>query len=397
MKIRRKFSACPNCGNLLERKDNFCPECGQENDDKNVSFSIIFREFLDTFFALDSSFIRTFKPFIFRPGYLTKQFVSGKRKSYANPIRLYLIISIFYFFTIGTAVRHMVNSDSAIGKSMVATDSVANAFSTVINLDEDSLSNWKKRGLLKDSFEDMNIEQQSILFDKLEEEEINELFELGVVNYQTMSRQFQHTYTYAPDSAHYPALAADSSEFILSRVNEPLIRELDYRGDYSDQQILDSMHLGELKWWEQYLALQHIRIERSGGEAVMDFVLRNLPIMMMLVIPLFAVVLKLLYIRKNVLYVQHLVHALHLHSFAYLFFGIANIMLVYVLHGEEITFFLWLVSIITVNTYAYISFLKVYGQGWFKTLVKYNLAGGIYFMTIFAFAILETLISILLF
>ena len=153
MKIRRKLSTCQNCGALLDRKFNYCPECGQENNDKNVSFGIIFKEFLDAFFALDSSFFRTFKPFILKPGFLTLEFVSGKRKSYANPVRLYLIISIFYFFTIGIMGRYIVSKSDDDENTVVMTDSLVNQYTVIINAD--SLNKGKKKRLIKESFDDM--------------------------------------------------------------------------------------------------------------------------------------------------------------------------------------------------------------------------------------------------
>src|SRR4029077_12978505 len=43
----------------------------------------------------------------------------------------------------------------------------------------------------------------------------------------------------------------------------------------------------------------------------------NLPYMMLCCIPLFALVLKLLYIRRRIFYIDHLVYALHIHTFFY--------------------------------------------------------------------------------
>src|SRR5205823_6628003 len=43
----------------------------------------------------------------------------------------------------------------------------------------------------------------------------------------------------------------------------------------------------------------------------------NLPYMMLCCIPLFAFVLKILYVRRRIFYIDHLVYALHIHTFAY--------------------------------------------------------------------------------
>ena len=74
--------------------------CGQENTDNNVSFNMLIADFFNTFFALDSKFAKSFWPFLFRPGSLTNLYVSGKRMTYAHPLRLYLIASLFFFLCI---------------------------------------------------------------------------------------------------------------------------------------------------------------------------------------------------------------------------------------------------------------------------------------------------------
>ena len=43
----------------------------------------------------------------------------------------------------------------------------------------------------------------------------------------------------------------------------------------------------------------------------------NLPYMMLCCIPLFALVLKVLYVRRRIFYIDHLIYALHIHTFAY--------------------------------------------------------------------------------
>lgn len=395
MKIRRKLSTCQNCCALLDRRFNFCPECGQENDDKNVSFGIIFKEFLDTFFALDSSFFRTFKPFILKPGFLTLEFVSGKRKSYANPIRLYLIISIFYFFSIGIMGRYIVNSSDVDENNVVVTDSLVSRYTQIINID--TLNNGQKKRLIAETFDEMTFQEQMNMLDSLDEKETTQMYELGLVDYSGFGNQYYDPAQFTPDSAYVAKMEKDTSALIFNRINDKLIKELDYRGNYSDQEILDSMNLGKLKWWEEYFALQRIRVERSGGEAVTDYIVQNMSVMMLLVIPVFALILKLVYIRRKTLYVQHLIHALHLHSFAYLAYGVINLILIYAAISDVIGFFLSLSIFIGVSTYAYTSFLKVYNQGWFKTIIKFNLVGWIYLFMLATFFAIEAGISFLMY
>ena len=65
---------------------------------------------------------------------------------------------------------------------------------------------------------------------------------------------------------------------------------------------------------EQRIALQRVKVERSDERYFAGHVIKKLPIMMFLLLPLFALLLKLLYVRQKKLYIIHLIHALHLHS-----------------------------------------------------------------------------------
>ncbi|MGB5929251.1 MAG: DUF3667 domain-containing protein, partial [Cyclobacteriaceae bacterium] len=85
MKKRRKTSHCLNCGLDLDQNANFCQRCGQENTDNNVSFSTLARDFISNYFSLDGRFGRSIMPFLFSPGKLTTEFISGRRKTYMHP------------------------------------------------------------------------------------------------------------------------------------------------------------------------------------------------------------------------------------------------------------------------------------------------------------------------
>jgi hypothetical protein len=65
--------------------------------------------------------------------------------------------------------------------------------------------------------------------------------------------------------------------------------------------------------------------------------------------------------------------------------------------GEKASTFLGIGAFLWVSVYSYISFRKVYKQGWFKTLVKFLLTGVVYLFLIWVFFIAELLTSALLF
>lgn len=89
---------CLNCGAALT--GGFCAQCGQKNIDLNLSIGHIIGEFLGDIFSYDSRVFRTLVPLLFKPGFLTAQYNLGRRVSYVPPVRLFIIISLLYFFSL---------------------------------------------------------------------------------------------------------------------------------------------------------------------------------------------------------------------------------------------------------------------------------------------------------
>jgi hypothetical protein len=91
----REDKTCLNCGNAVE--DRFCSHCGQENVETRQSFGALIAHFLEDLTHYEGKFWRTMKYLLFRPAYLSKEFLAGKRISYLPPVRLYIFISFVTF------------------------------------------------------------------------------------------------------------------------------------------------------------------------------------------------------------------------------------------------------------------------------------------------------------
>lgn len=92
----RKDQVCQNCGETVEQR--FCPKCGQENIETRQSFGHLFRHFVEDLTHYDGAFWLTMKHLLFRPAFLTKEYLSGKRIRFVPPVRLYIFISFVTFF-----------------------------------------------------------------------------------------------------------------------------------------------------------------------------------------------------------------------------------------------------------------------------------------------------------
>src|SRR5207253_1251089 len=64
------------------------------------SFRHVIVDILDSFLNWDSKFFATIGWLIVRPWHLTSQFLAGRRVRYVHPLRLYLLVSILFFFVV---------------------------------------------------------------------------------------------------------------------------------------------------------------------------------------------------------------------------------------------------------------------------------------------------------
>lgn len=380
----RRSTVCHNCDSALEESYNFCPVCGQSNTDNNITFWVLMKEFIDNYLGIDSKMAHSFVPFLLRPGTLTNRFQEGKIKHFIHPVRLYLVMSIFYFFTISYLLS---------GVNFSSLEQNAKASGTT---DLNDLMNNEQLKFLPDSV------KLSFLPDSLKSE---------FSDAQTFQSLFDSI------QAKYGQDNEGELEIKLNDVPVPIggkepyferMHRLARDVRISDQAFIDSLSNGD---GESNFNLfgdsetKHLKSQVRkifvNDEGFKGFVLGNLPLMMFILIPLFAAVLKLIYIRRNHLYIKHVVHALHVHSFAYLMYAICLLILFKVLTAhnfptwnvDAIRWTLAVVFFVGVSTYVYVSFLKVYKQGWFKTLIKFNIVGFIYSFFLYVFFGIEVFIS----
>lgn len=100
---------CKNCNEKLHGKQHFCSNCGQKNI-PHLTFKYLFEEFLENYVYLDSKLFVTLRHLLFNPGFLSLEFIKGKRVSYVAPVRLYITFSVLFFFII--AVTSFFNNQS---------------------------------------------------------------------------------------------------------------------------------------------------------------------------------------------------------------------------------------------------------------------------------------------
>ncbi|MFT4682764.1 MAG: hypothetical protein ACJAU0_000894 [Flavobacteriales bacterium] len=98
--MSKKPIACLNCSTSLKAEFEYCPSCGQETLNTTASVGEFFKHFLSDYFTFDSKILRSFGPLFFKPGFLTNEFLAGKRVHYISPLRMYIFISLAFFLVL---------------------------------------------------------------------------------------------------------------------------------------------------------------------------------------------------------------------------------------------------------------------------------------------------------
>ncbi len=113
---------CKNCGS--EQIENYCCNCGQKIIEKRFSVKFFFIAILDTF-NLERGLFYTFKMLLTKPGVVINDYISGKTKSYYNPLKyIILATAIYAFFVLWLKIfDHSVEATNELNE-MLYNDSV---------------------------------------------------------------------------------------------------------------------------------------------------------------------------------------------------------------------------------------------------------------------------------
>lgn len=102
---------CLNCGAPLH--GGFCASCGQRAVPPDPTVRELAGDAWQELSGYDGRILATIRG-LMRPGFLTREYIAGRRAGYLPPVRLYLIVSVFYFVIAASAPAGMSNDDRTL-------------------------------------------------------------------------------------------------------------------------------------------------------------------------------------------------------------------------------------------------------------------------------------------
>ncbi|MDT0558630.1 DUF3667 domain-containing protein [Ichthyenterobacterium sp. W332] len=345
----KELVTCKNCDNDYQQGFSFCPHCGQQTQD-DLTLGVLFYNTISNYFSFDARFLKGFIPLMFKPGFLPKKFIEGKRLVYLHPGQMYLFVAFIFFFVFSFYVNNQTR-----------------------DLDE-QLKNASVVNTVKDSIPNKQQVIDSINLDKIKAPLLKNKEALGL-KYEDIE---------ALDSITKMELKSNNSAPNLAfNFNERKVDSLIAIGA-SDDAIYKAMGRPEnpnfftKKFFEQMLKFYR----EKGVGSIMQTFYDSLPIALFFMLPIFALLLKLFYYKRG-RYAHHLVFSLYYFSFLFTAF-----MLIYLFNLllDLPSWIGWLVALST-YFYFYLAAKRFYGNGWFLTWFKTSVVTFLYLMVVTPFAL----------
>lgn len=343
----RHDKTCLNCGTIVE--DRYCPHCGQENLEPKESVGHLISHFFEDLTHFDGKFFTTVKDLIMRPGFLTREYVAGRRMTYLNPIRMYIFISAMFFLALfaGSEERSesQDNTPPVNAYLQQLADSLRNAHADSLHM----------------AFNDR-------LAARLDTARINK-------NGQSL--------TLAYSSAGTVQIDILENKYNTVREYDSIQRALPDSSRDKDKGMMHWISRNDVKQKEKHGGRSKLRLEVD--------VRHDIPKIMFVLLPLFALYVSWFYSKKKYYYVNHAIFSVHVHCFAFLLL-LFLLLLNWLIPGDKTGLILTALAPIPLFIYLVAALRGMYGQSFWVSLGKGLAITVIYAVT---FSIASTLLLIL--
>lgn len=332
--------SCLNCGAPL--RGQYCSICGQRARTRLISVWELVRDAVGDLFELDSRLWRTLVPLLVRPGRLTREYLMGRRVRFMPPFRTYLVLSLVFFL-----VAFFDPQQKLAILYEPAEETAEGTEDTPRSPDE----------IRQDVYDDL--EAEGIVVDRPEPPDTERGLDVRI----------------SPDG---PEANCNLTDYSTEGMPEWLSRRLT----------------------KERLQLVCERVTARGGRAFLDQLLDNVPASLFVLLPLMALILKILYPLSRRYYVEHLLFVIHFHAFFFLILTLEILfsrLAAFLKLPDAVGYLAAFGVALYIPLYLYKSLRRVYEQGRLSTILKFLVLLFSYllgFSIILAFAAFYTAFSI---
>ncbi|HBK47609.1 MAG TPA: hypothetical protein DDZ67_14495 [Xanthomonadaceae bacterium] len=362
--------ACENCATQLQ--GGFCHRCGQSAHSPVRSFAHAVEEVFESFWHLDGRIFRTLRDLLV-PGRVAAAYLAGKRMPYVAPMRLFVILSLLTFFVARLAVHMDAPAPSADGSATAAVPAKpAKDFRQARSVEEVEATRKAfvdNFGAARDAFpENMGAARRGMET------------AIGKVNAEADKRLAELRSAPDPNVAQ----TRDNIATAITPDDQP------WNAQTNPVEVAWLPGLAN-RWLNRQIGRvqQNLPRLRDNPQLLFNAFFAAVPSVLFVLVPLFALMLRVFYIETGRLYLEHLVVAVYSHAFLCL--DLLAILLLSLL-GDALAGIApwsgWLVGgaqtllLLWMPVYLLLMQQRVYRQFWLVTLVKYGVLGWLYFSVV---------------
>jgi Protein of unknown function (DUF3667) len=391
----RKEKNCLNCQS--EVVGRYCHKCGQENLEPKETVWHLIQHFFNDITHFDGKFFETVKYLLRRPGFLSLEYMRGRRMAYLNPIRMYVFTSAIFFIILFS----MKKPEDMARASDYTKDDVKVAMN--LGALQQDKARLEKNLRTEDDADDKEDLQEKIEYGAIEIATIKKTYGDTVkrmFNKNELAGFVTQAYTDSIASGNYNL--AKQNKFkramrlygkeVSDNVNMNVYENDEIFGwgikyktvaeyDSAEKALPDSLRDGWLKRTTIRRAMVITREYREDRRLFLEHLIENIfhsfPKILWISLPIFAMILNILYFRhKRYFYVNHGIFAIHVYcaTFIQLFVFLMIFQLTKIANASWLHTILLLLNIavfIWMMIYPYKAMRGFYMQRRAKTFFKY--------------------------
>ena len=339
---------CLNCDAVINESYEYCPVCGQKTNDE-LTFGVLFNNTISNYFSYDARFLKSFVPLVFKPGFIAREFVKGRRLKYLHPAQYYLFVSVIFFFLFSITTRSGAEKvDSALEKGF--EQGKVFEIDSIPDIKVDSMALATTLEELKKNNVAIPEEDMRVLDSIQRNGNVNMSFS-DIDGVRMGAREFRKL---------------DS----LIKINAPEKEKLALFG------VTDSTSTVR-----KFFARQGLKLYENNAQGILGAFYDTIPISMFFLIPIFALILKLLYFKRG-----RFAHAMVFSFYFFTFlFVVLSLIIVLNMLIDIPDWIDWLVGLSTFF-YLLISLKRFYEQNYFVSFIKVSVLTFTYIMMILPFS-----------
>lgn len=370
---------CENCGTPLDAA--FCPVCGQSRINPIRHAGHALEEVFESFWHLDGRVFRTLRDLLV-PGRVACDYIAGHRMRYVAPLRLFFVLSVLTFFVAQSVVHfgpgtvQLTPTDTTArpsGSSPGFAD--ARTVEDVIRTRDAQIAEIRdaKKALAGVPFATPGLDRS-----------------IEVIKADAAKRIDALGAGAQPPSVPKPLLLVDDDDELFEdsakSADNPAGLVISGKPWHIERNpvVIDGWPRVS-RWFNAQVAIAVRNAPRVQGDPdlLKTAILKTIPAALLMLVPVFALLLKLAFLRRGRLYLEHLTVALYSHAF--LCVGLLGLSALTWL--QNMSAIASLDTVLSVLKFALWTWLPiyllltqkhVYGQGWWRTTLKFALLGSVY-------------------